>query len=294
MKIIAILIILLVVIAGVLGPQFLYVVDETQLAIVTRFGDPIGAHRSPGLFMKAPFLDKVTYFDKRRTLFDAEPDSFLTADKKRLVIDAYAVGRIIDPLQFFKTVRTTQGAERRGKDIVISDLKIEISNDLQEDVIRGSREAIMNKVLISVEPKLLEFGVQVVDVRLKRADFPDQIASSVFANMDAERQRIASAERAEGAKQDLQKRADVDKRATIIRAEAQKLADILRGEGEAEAIRIFAEALNQDPEFYTFQRSLEASKTFLSGSTSFYGSADDLGLWFEQIRKGVVQASRAP
>ena len=294
MRLIAILIVVLVVAVGILGPQFLYVVDETQAVIVTRFGDPIGEHNKPGLYAKTPFIDTVTYFDKRRTLFDAEPDSFLTSDKKRLVIDAYAVGRITDPLQFFKTVRTPQGADRRGKDIVISDLKIEIANDLQIDVIRENREAIMGKVTETVDPKLLEFGVQVVDVRLKRADFPAQIANSVYANMDAERKRIANAERAEGAKQDLEKRAEVDRRATIIRAEAQRDADITRGEGEAEAIKIFAEALEQDPEFYTFQRSLEAAQLYIPGGTSFYGSAADLGGWFEQIRQGVLKAAGVP
>ena len=294
MRVIAVLIPIIVIATGVLGPQIFFVVDETQAAIVTRFGDPIAQYTQPGLKSKAPFVDNVQYFDKRRTLFDAEPDSFLTSDKKRLLIDAYAIGRIVDPLKFFTTVRTAAGADRRGKDIVISDLKIEIAADLQIDVVRENREAIMHKVTETVGPKLKEFGVQVVDVRLKRADFPPQIANSVYANMEAERKRIANAERAEGAKQDLQKRAEVDRLATIIRAEAQRDADILQGEGEAEAIRIFAEALQEDPEFYAFQRSLEAIKVYLPNDAAFYGSPENFGQWFQDIHGAVAEAAKVP
>ena len=172
MRLIAVLIPLAVLVVGIVGPRIFFTVDETQAAIVTRFGQPQSNYTIPGLKYKVPFIDSVVYFDKRRTLFDAEPDSFLTSDKKRLLIDAYAIGRIVDPLQFFKTVRTAGGADTRGKDIVVSDLKIEISNDLQTDVIGENRVAIMQQVTQAVRPKLLEFGIQVVDVRLKRADFP--------------------------------------------------------------------------------------------------------------------------
>jgi membrane protease subunit HflC len=294
MRLIAVLIPLAVLVVGIVGPQIFFTVDETQAAIVTRFGQPQSNYTIPGLKYKVPFIDSVVYFDKRRTLFDAEPDSFLTSDKKRLLIDAYAIGRIVDPLQFFKTVRTAGGADTRGKDIVVSDLKIEIANDLQTDVIGGNRVAIMQQVTQAVRPKLWEFGIQVVDVRLKRADFPPQIANSIFANMEAERKRIANAERAEGAKADLEKRAEVDRRAIIIQAEAQRDADIIRGEGEAESIRIYAEALKQDPEFFAFQRSLEAYKIYLPRDTAFYGSPENFGQWFEDIRLAVSEAAKVP
>ena len=274
MRLLAALIILLVIIAGVIGPQALFVVDETQSAIVLRFRQVKGGIKGPGLHLKTPFVESVLYFDKRRTLFDAPPDSFLTEDKKRLIIDAYAVGRIVDPKVFYTSVRTPQGADTRGKDIVLSDLKIEIADDLQIDVIRDSREDIMIQVRDAVAPKLAEFGIRVVDVRLKRADFPQQIAASVYANMEAERKRIANAERADGAKQDLEIRANVDRKAAIILAEARRDADIIRGEGEAEAIKIFADALERDPEFYAFQRSLEAYKKFLPQNTTVVLPAD--------------------
>lgn len=294
MKLAAIFIVTAAVVAGVLGPQFLFVVDETQAAIVTRFGEPRREIVSPGLYVKTAFVDDVTYFDRRATLFDADPDSFLTQDKKRLIIDAYAIGKIESPLRFFESVRTPRGAEQRGKDIVVSDLKIEIANDFQIDVIRDRREAIMSNVTSTVKPKLAEFGIATVDVRLKRADFPPQIADSVYANMDAERARIANAERAEGARQDLEIRADVDRKATIIRSEAQRDADIITGCGIAEANAIYAAAFGQDPEFYRFQRSLEVYNSSLSENTVALVSAENLGKLFEKIRTGVSESTIVP
>ena len=270
----AIILVVLVILAGILGPQSFFSVDETQLAIVTRFGDVKQAITEPGLHTKTPFVDTVTYFEKRRTLFDANPDALITADKKRLVIDAYAIGRITDPLLFRQTVQTTQRAVTRGNDIVASELRRQIASDDQIDIIRNNREQIMEKVRDSVEPKLKEFGIDTVDVRVKRADFPNEIATAVYARMQAERKRIADAERAEGAKQDLEIRSNVDRQATIIRAEAERDANILRGEGEAQAVTIFASALERDPEFYRFQRSLEAYRNFLTQNATVVLPAD--------------------
>ena len=265
----AIILIVLAILAGILGPQTFFVVDETQLAIVTRFGDPVRPSiSSPGIYTKAPFIERVTYFDKRRALFDAPSQDFLTEDKRRLIIDAYAVARIVDPLTFFKTVRTQQGAVTRGTDIINSELRLEIANDLQSEIIRTNREAIMLQVRDTVAPELSEFGVMTTDVRIKRADFPDEVADSIYERMRAERLEQANAERAEGARQDLEIRAAVDRQATVIRAEAERDANITRGRGEAEAIRILASALEQDPEFYAFQRSLEAYRKSLSENTT--------------------------
>lgn len=270
----AIIFTVLVILAGILGPQSFFSVDETQLAIVTRFGDVKQSITKPGLHTKTPFVDTVTYFEKRRTLFDANPDALITADKKRLVIDAYAIGRITDPLLFRQTVQTAQRAVTRGNDIVASELRRQIANDDQIDIIRNNREQIMEQVRDAVEPKLREFGINIVDVRVKRADFPNEIATAVYARMQAERKRIADAERAEGAKQDLEIRSNVDRQATIIRAEAERDANILRGEGEAEAVSIFAGALEEDPEFYRFQRSLEAYGNFLTQNATVVLPAD--------------------
>ncbi len=269
MKFLAGLVVLIAIIGAVMIPQTLYIVDETQLAIVTRFGEPRVSITSPGLYVKTPFIETVRYFEKRILIFDAPPDSLLTEDKRRLVIDVYARARIFDPLLFFKTVQTESQATSRAVDIISSELRREIALDTQIEVIQETREEIMNRVRDSVRPKLLEFGIETIDVRIKRADFPETVAESVYARMQAERKRIADRERAQGAERDAEVRANVDRQAAIIRAEAERDAQIIRGEGEAEAVRIFAESLGQDPEFYAFQRSLQAYKTFLpeSGTT---------------------------
>ena len=294
MKLIATLILIAVLAAAILGPQVFFVVDETQVAVVTRFGDPLRSIRSPGLYTKTPFVERVQYLDKRLLVFDAPPDSLLTKDKKRLVIDVYARGRISDPLRFVETLRTESRAASRAIDIVASELRREIGLDDQSEIIQTSREQIMNRVRDAVEPKLLDFGIQIVDVRLKRADFPGEIANSIYERMQAERQRIADRERAAGTKADLEKRASVDREAVVILSEAQRDADIIRGCGEAEATLIFADALSQDPEFYTFQRSLETYRLHLAENTMFVGSSADLGSVFEDIRKGAAISAEAP
>ena len=294
MRIIAALIVILVVLTAFIGPQALFTVDETQLAVVTRFGEVQRAFKTPGLKFKTPFIDQVIYLDKRLLLFDAPPNSLLTKDKKRLIIDVYARGRIIDPRKFVKEVATVREGANRAIEIISSELIREIGLDDQSVIIKTSRESIMNKVRDAVFPKLAEFGIEVVDVRIKRADFPSQIASSVHERMKAERKRKADKERAEGAQTDLEVRADVDKQATIIRSAAQRDADTIRGCGEAEAISIFASALEQDPEFYMFQRSLELYKTYLTQNTTVVGSATDLGRMFEEIRQAVESAAEIP
>ena len=280
MKITAIVTIVLIIAAIIIGPQLFYKVDETQLAIVTRFGQPVRPAREgrpliePGLHVKAPFVETVTYFEKRLLIFDAPPDSLLTKDKKRLIIDVYARGRIVKPLLFFRTMRTEEQARSRAVDIISSELRREVASVNQAEIITTEREKLMNNVLKASAPKLLEFGIEVLDVRIKRADFPDEIAESVYARMQAERKRKADRERAQGAEADAEIRASVDRQVTIILAEAERDANISRGEGEAEAARIFAAALEQDPWFYSFQRKLEAYTRSLSANTTLVLPAD--------------------
>ena len=268
MRFIALILILLAVIAAVIGPQLFFIVDEKQIAIVTRFGEVQHSITNPGLYVKTPFIDSTTYYDKRLLIFDAPPDSLLTKDKKRLIIDVYARGKIVDPKLFRETVRTEAGGKARAVDIISSELRREIASDNQAEIITTKREDIMNRVRDNVQPKLDEFGLDIIDVRIKRADFPPEIAESVYARMQAERKRKADKERAEGAEIDAQVRATVDRDATIIRANAQRTADITRGEGDAQAVQVFADAIAANPEFYSFQRSLDAyRKIFESNST---------------------------
>lgn len=268
MRFIALILILLAVIAAIIVPQLFFVVDEKQLAIVTRFGQVQKSINSPGLYVKTPFIDTTTYFDKRLLIFDAPPDSLLTKDKKRLIIDVYARGRIVDPKLFRETVRTEAGGKARAVDILSSELRREIASDNQSEIITTKREDIMNRIRDNVKPKLGEFGLDIIDVRIKRADFPPEIAESVYARMQAERRRISDKERAEGAEIDAQVRATVDRDATIIRANAQRTADITRGEGDAQAVQIFANAMSANPEFYSFQRSLDAYRKILESNST--------------------------
>ncbi len=277
LKILAIALVGLSVIAGIIGPQALFIVDEKQQAIVTRFGDVRQTIRDPGLYLKTPFVDATTYYDKRLLTFDAPPDSLLTKDKKRLIIDVYARGRIVDPKLFRETVQTESQGRARAINIIASELRTEIASDNQSEIITTKREDIMARILENVKPKLAELGLEMLDVRIKRADFPPEIAESVYARMQAERKRKADKERAEGAEIDAQVRATVDKEATIIRATAQRQANITRGEGEARAVEIFADAISADPAFYSFQRSLQAyKKIFQSNSTVVLPADSDL------------------
>ena len=293
MRFVGPLLIIIIIAVFILGPQTFFKVDETETAIVTRFGEIIGSSKmSPGLYMKTPFIDSVTYFDKRLLVFDAPPDSLFTKDKKNLEIDVYARGKITDPKIFYATLRTEVSGYNRVVDIVSSELRREIANDEQSEIISISREAIMNRVRDAVTPKLMEFGIQLVDVRIKRADFPDAVADSVHKRMIAERERIANRERAEGAEYDLERRANADRTAIEIRTAAQRDAEIIKGCAEADSIKIYAGALEEDPEFYSFQRSLEAYKEYLASNTTIIGSSTDLGELFAKIRIGVNDASR--
>ena len=289
-KIIAVLLVVLSVIAGIVGPQAFFVVDEKQLAIVTRFGEIKQTVKHPGLYMKTPFVDSITYYDKRLLIFDAPPDSLLTKDKKRLIIDVYARARIVDPELFRRTVQTESQGRSRALTNISSELRTEIASDNQSEIITTKREDIMARVRANVEPKLALFGLEIVDVRIKRADFPPEIAESVYARMQAERKRKADRERAQGAEIDAQVRATVDKEATIIRATAQRQADITRGEGEARAVEIFAEAVSADPAFYSFQRSLQAYKKILASNATVVLPADSDLFEFLQSYDGLKGA----
>jgi membrane protease subunit HflC len=290
MKFLALALIVLAAVAAIVGPQLFFVVDEKQQAIVTRFGEVQQSIRSPGLYVKTPFIDTTTYFDKRLLSFDAPPESLLTKDKKRLIIDVYARGRIVDPVLFRETVQTESQGKARAVDIITSELRREIASDNQAEIITTKREDIMKRVQVLVQPKLREFGIDIIDVRIKRADFPPEIAESVYARMQSERKRKADKERAEGQEIDAEVRAAVDREAAIIKATAQRQAEITRGEGEAEAIKIFAAAIAADPEFYGFQRSLEAYRKIFESNTTVILPADSDLFEFLQSQDGLNES----
>ncbi len=291
MKLLSILLVALIILFAIMLPQIFFSISETEVGIVTRFGQIKSEITTPGLRIKTPFMDQVTTFEKRLLIFDAPPDSLLTRDKKRLIIDVYARGRIVDPKIFKERLGDEQRASDRAVDIISSELRREIGVHNQSEIITTKRDSMMANVKSAVTPKLLEFGIEVEDVRIKRADFPGEIADSVYARMKAERQRKADKERAEGAEIDAQVRADADRKATIIIAAATRDSQIINGCGEAESTRIFAQALEQDPEFYSFQRSLESFKSILSSGTTVVMPVESFGKLFEEMRSGVDQAT---
>jgi membrane protease subunit HflC len=268
---IAIVVLILVVIVAL---QSLFVVDETNQAIILEFGDPVATIQEPGLATKVPFIQNVLYFEKRILSSDAPPQEYLTIDKKRLLVDHVTRWRITDPLRFFKAVKTEAGARARLDDIVFSELRRELATVDFVDVISQERENIMERVARSTAEKAGEFGIVVVDVRVKRADLPEEVEQSVFNRMRAERQRESSLFRAEGEEQANIIRARADRDSTVILAEGYGEAQRIRGEGEAEAIRILAEALSQDLEFYSFSRRLEAYAEVLKNGDTVVVPAD--------------------
>lgn len=268
------IVIILVVAGAILITQALFIVDETKQVIILQFGEPVNTVQTPGLNTKLPFIQNIIFFEKRVLSSDAPPQEYLTLDKKRLVVDHVTRWQITDPLLFFKAVRTETGARARLDDIVFSELRQELARVQFSDVIAQERVNIEERVAQASATKASEFGINVVDVRTKRADLPEEVEQSVFDRMRAERQRESSLFRAEGEEQANIIRAQADRAGTVIRAEGEQEAQQLRGEGEAAAITIYAEALSQDLEFYAFSRRLEAYAKILKQGDSLVISAD--------------------
>lgn len=264
----------LILLAVILVPQSFFVVSESNQAIILQFGQHVRTVTEPGLQLKVPFIQTVTYFEKRILSSDATPQEYLTLDKKRLVVDHVTRWRIVDPLRFFTSVRSERGARDRLDDIVFSELRRELATVDFVDVISDERENIMERVAASAAEKATEFGIDVADVRVKRADLPAEVEQSVFDRMRAERQRESSLFRAEGEEQANIIRSRAERDSTVILAEGYQEAQQLRGEGEAEAIRIYAEVLEDDPEFYAFSRRLEAYASILKNGDTLVIPAD--------------------
>lgn len=254
--------------------QVFIIVDEREQVIVTQFGEYIRTIQKPGLAFKMPFLHSAIRFDRRILVSDAPQAEYLSQDKKRLVADPITRWRIADPLKFFKTVRDESGARARLDDLVFSELRGEVASHTFATVIGSKREAIMDNVARSVRTKAGEFGIEVVDVRIKRADLPREVQQSVFARMQAEREREAKRYRSEGEEEANKLRSQTDKERTIVLADAEQNAQKLRGEGDATASRIYADAYGKDPEFYRFVRSLQSYELFLSKRSTVLLSAD--------------------
>ena len=268
------LLIILIVAILFLANLSLFIVDETKQAIVLQFGKPIRAIKEPGLNWKLPFIQNVVFFEDRLLVYDAAPTEIITKDKKTLIVDNYARWKIIDPLKFLQTVRDLNGAQARLDDIIYSELRVDLGLFDMSEIVSEKREGIMKRVTEISNEKANTYGIEIVDVRIKRVDLPPENEKFIFDRMRAERERIAKQYRAEGQEESAKIIAETEREKTVILAEAYKTAQTLKGEGEAESIRIYAESFNQDPEFYKFYRTLEAYRLTFKDKTTVLLSTD--------------------
>ena len=252
----------------------LYTIDETEQAIILEFGKPMGETiSSPGLHFKLPWRS-VIKFENRILEYDVEPQAIITKDKKKLEVDNYARWRIANPLLFYRSVRTLNGALSRIDPIVYSELRVELGKHVLSDIVDSNRVKIMEKVSDETQIKLAEYGIDIIDVRIKRADLSKENERAVFDRMRAERLRIAKQYRSEGEEKAMKIRAETDKEKTIILANAYKESQILRGEGDAKAVEIYAKAFKSDPKFYKFIRTLEAYEKVVDKKSTLILSTD--------------------
>jgi membrane protease subunit HflC len=249
-------------------------VDETNQVIITRLGEYRRTLQNPGLKAKIPLFEQANFFEKRILTSGALPAEYLTLDKKRLVADHVTRWKIVDPLLFYKTVRDLAGAKARLDDIVFSEMRRELASHDFGKIISSERENIMETIAGNARKQAAKFGIELVDVRIKRADLPQEVQESVFARMKAERQRIAKRYRSEGEEEAFKIRGETDKTRTILMAKAYEESQELRGEGDAVATKVYAEAYGQDPDFYNFVRSLEAYEKGFQDKTTLLFSPD--------------------
>ena len=292
----------LVILALIVITQSLFIVQETEQVVVTRFGDVQSVHTSPGLYFKAPFVDSVINYDRRLLRIDAPPSQFLDRDINILEIDVYGRFRINDPRAFLQTLTTEENARSILAQRINSSLRAEVAERSREEIIGGdveldesgepvtddegnsrvqptnSRTELLEDVIAAVQFNLAQedpsFGVEMIDIRIKRADFPQEVAGRIFERMRSDREKISRRLRAEGEEEARTRRAAADRDVEVILAGADRDASRLRGDGEAQAISILAESLNKDPEFFSFRRSLDAYKAFLNQRTTVILSSD--------------------
>jgi len=278
------IVLLVVIVIGI--NMILFTVDETQLVIITQLGKYIKTVDEPGLHFKIPLMQTVHYFDKRWLEYDAAPAEILTRDKKTLVVDNYARFRIVEPLKFYQTVRDEAGAQARLDDVIYSELREELARHDFSEIIDLRREAIMDTVAKRSDEKAAQYGIKIVDVRIKRADLAEEVKASVYGRMRAERERIAKKYRSEGREEATKIRAETDKQKVFILAEAYRKAQEIKGEGDARAIKIYARAFKKDTEFYSFVRTLEAYKKFIrEGTVVVLGSDSELFRYLGSLKK---------
>ena len=291
--------IFLILIAAVIGLGALvaatatYTVSETEQALVLRFGTAVDAinepgDENPGLHFRAPFVDNVIKYDKRNLEFDLPPEEILDVDQERIVVDAFLRFRITNPLRIYQTVRDERGLRDRLRPIMQDSVRGVIASVSGDEVISGQRSELMDRIESAVAAQVAnqDLGIAVIDVRILRADLPPQITEQVFQRMRSERQQQAQLIRSEGVETARQIRADAERQATVILANAQAEAERIRGEGDAERNRIYAAAYGQDPEFFSFYRSMIAYENAVREGTPIVVPPDSEFFSYFQSEQG--------
>ncbi|MBT5135648.1 MAG: protease modulator HflC [Halieaceae bacterium] len=245
----------------------IYVISETQRGVLLKFGEVVKADLSPGLHFKVPFVDSVRKFDGRILTVDSTPERFFTQEQKQLIVDSYAKFRVVDTAKYYTA---TNGEEFRAAALlsqrINDDLRNQVAGRTVQEVVSGERDQLMEAVKARLNETVLDrLGIEVVDVRVKKIDLPNEVSQSVYRRMNAEREKEARELRSEGMEIAEGMRAEADRKVTVLEAEAVRDSEIIRGSGDADATRIYAEAFNRDPEFYSFVRSLNAYQTTFAG-----------------------------
>jgi modulator of FtsH protease HflC len=257
----------LLVIALIIAYGAIFTVYQTRQAIVVRLGQPVDVITQPGLHFKWPLIDSVIHIDKRILDLENPAQEVIASDQKRLVVDAFARYKINDPLRFYQTVSSVEGANSRLSTLLNSALRRVLGENTLTHVVRDDRATLMARVREQLEHEAQAFGIEVVDVRIRRADLPEQNSQAVYQRMQTERQREAAEFRAMGSQRAQEIRARADRDVTVLLAEAQAKGDTIRGDGDGDRNRIFAEAFGRDPDFFSFYRAMQAYEQGLRGDT---------------------------
>lgn len=281
---------ILVLLVGVVAFASLFTVNETQQVLVLRLGEPRRQIQTPGLQAKVPLIENLVVYDRRVLDLDPPVEQVILADQKRLDVDAFARYRIADPLRFYQTVRDEATLEQRLNTIVTSALRRVLGNVTLLTILSDERTQVMTDISQRVNEEAQRFGIEIVDVRIRRADLPEETSQAIFARMRSEREREAAEARAQGQEQAQQIRSRADRERTVIIAESQRDSQILRGEGDNQALRILAEASGRDPEFYSFYRTLQAYRESLNkdDTTFVLSPTGDFFRFFRDVDAGLL------
>src|SRR4051812_4902036 len=287
---VGIAIIAALVVAFVLAEASLFTVDQTEQVLVTQFGDPVRVIIQPGLHTKTPFVQTVISFDKRLLNLELPGEQVILGDQRRLVVDSFTLFRIADPLLYYQSVGTVEdGIRGRLNSIVSASLRRVLANNKLLDVLSAKRDQIMATIRDQVNVEMKGFGVSIEDVRIRRADLPDENTKAILSRMQSERQRVAAQARAEGAETSQRIKADAERDRTVLVADARATAENLRGEGEAEATGIYAKSFGQDPGFFSIWRTLQGyHDIFATGSARLVVTPDNDYLRYLQAPPAAV------